>query len=155
MTFQLTSPAFANGTTIPKKHTCSGEDLSPPLEWPEPPEGTRSFALLCDDPDAPGGTFHHWAAFDIPSDWRRLPEGLAPAELQISGLRQAVNDFGRSGYAGPCPPKGHGIHHYHFRLLALDVERLEVSGRTTCARIAERARGHLVGSAELIGLFQR
>jgi|SRR6185312_6961355 len=155
MTFQLTSPAFQNRSTVPARYTCSGEDLSPPFEWTEPPAGTQSFALVCEDPDAPGGTFHHWAAFDIPGDWRTLPEGLAPADQQVSGLRQATNDFGRSGYGGPCPPRGHGVHHYHFRLLALGVPRLDVAGRTTCARVAALARGHALGSAELIGLFQR
>jgi Raf kinase inhibitor-like YbhB/YbcL family protein len=155
MTFRLTSPAFDNNAEIPKRHTCSGEELSPPLEWSGAPEGTRSFALVCEDPDAPGGTFHHWAVFDIPADWTQLPEGLAPAETQVSGLRQAMNDFGKSGYGGPCPPKGHGIHHYHFRLLALGVDRLDLTGRASCPKVAERARAHLVGSAELVGLFQR
>jgi phosphatidylethanolamine-binding protein (PEBP) family uncharacterized protein len=89
MAFRLTSPAFDNATAIPQRHTCSDEDLSPPLEWDEPPPGTRSLAFLCDDPDAPGGTFGHWAIFDIPPERRRLTEGLRPvATAELVGLFQ-------------------------------------------------------------------
>ena len=155
MAFQLTSPAFDTNATIPRRHTCTGEDLSPPFEWDEPPPGTRSFALLCHDPDAPGGSFRHWAVFDIPPDWRRLPEGLRPVAAPAEGLRQAVNDFGRVGYAGPCPPRGHGTHHYHFRLIALDVERLPIDREPSCRAVDEAGRRNVLGATELVGLFQR
>jgi Raf kinase inhibitor-like YbhB/YbcL family protein len=152
MAFRLASPAFQDDTAIPRQHTCSGADRSPPLQWEDPPPGTRSFALLCQDPDAPSGTFHHWAIFDIPADGRGLPEGVSPT---AEGLQQAVNDFGRGGYAGPCPPRGHGVHHYHFRLHALDVGRLELGPRPTCPAVEAAARRHTLGTAELVGLFQR
>jgi Raf kinase inhibitor-like YbhB/YbcL family protein len=154
MAFRLTSPAVDNGAAIPQRYTCSGEDRSPPLEWDEPPPGTRSFALLCDDPDAPSGTFRHWAIFDIPPERRRLTEGLRPVAA-VEGMRQAINDFGRPGYAGPCPPRGHGIHHYHFRLLALDVDRLPVDPQARCSSVDAAARGRVLAAAELVGLFER
>jgi len=154
MAFRLTSPAFHDGAAIPPRHACTGEDLSPPLEWNEPPPGTRSLALFCDDPDAPGGTFRHWAIYDMPPEQRRLAEGLRPAAA-TDDMRQAVNDFGRPGYAGPCPPRGHGTHHYHFRLLALDVERLPVDPQARCSTVDAAARGHVLAAAELVGLFQR
>lgn len=154
MTFRLTSPAFDDGAAIPRRHGCEGEDLSPPLEWDAPPAGTRSLALLCEDPDAPGGTFRHWAVFDIPADQRLLAEGVRPV-ASVDGMRQAINDFGRPGYAGPCPPRGHGIHHYHFRLLALGTDRLAVGPQPRCDQIDHAARAHILASAELVGLFQR
>jgi Raf kinase inhibitor-like YbhB/YbcL family protein len=126
MAFKLMSPAFDNGRLIPSRHSCSGEDVSPPFEWHDAPKGTQSLALICDDVDAPGGVFHHWAVCDIPATWERLAEALPRAEAAPGGLRQAVNDFRRAGYAGPCPPKGHGIHHYHFRMIALDVKHLDI-----------------------------
>ncbi len=154
MAFRMTSPAFDNGAAIPRRHSCVGEDLSPPLEWDEPPPGTRSFALLCDDPDAPGGTFRHWAIFDVPPERRRLAEGLRPVSA-VDGMPQAINDFGRPGYAGPCPPRGHNIHHYHFRLMALDVDRLSVQPDARCSAVAAAAEGHVLAAVELVGLFQR
>jgi Raf kinase inhibitor-like YbhB/YbcL family protein len=154
MAFRLTSSAFDHNAAIPRRYTCTGEDLSPAFEWDDPPPGARSFALLCDDPDAPGGTFHHWAVFDIPPDLRRLAEGLRPMAAPMPGMRQAINDF-RVGYGGPCPPPGHGTHHYHFQLLALDVEQLSVDPRPTCRAIDQAAREHTLGAAELVGLFHR
>jgi Raf kinase inhibitor-like YbhB/YbcL family protein len=154
MAFRLTSPTFEEGAAIPRRHTCSGEDLSPPLEWDEPPPGTRGFAILCEDPDAPGGTFRHWAIFDIPLERRRLAEGLRPVAT-VEGMCQATNDFGRLGYAGPCPPRGHGNHHYHFRLLALDVDRLSVDPQMSCGMVEAEAREHVLAAAELVGLFRR
>lgn len=152
--FQLRSPAFADGAPVPVRHTCEGEDLSPPLVWSEAPAGTRGFALLCDDPDAPAGTWHHWALFDIPATTSRLDEGVPEAEM-AGVMRQAVNDFGRFGYGGPCPPRGHGVHHYHFRLLALAVPSLGLTGRVRCAEVARAARAHVLATAELVGAFRR
>jgi Raf kinase inhibitor-like YbhB/YbcL family protein len=111
---QLGSSAFANDATIPRRFTCDGEDLSPPLDWIGTPAETHSLVLLCDDPDAPAGTWHHWAAYDIATDRAGLAEG-ATLYADRQGFKQAVNDFHRSGYGGPCPPRGHGPHHYHFR----------------------------------------
>ena len=114
---QLSSSVFSNGETIPRRFTCDGEDLSPPFQWREPPKGTRSFVLLCNDPDAPSGTFHHWALYDIPADRTELAQGF-DRSCEKEGLKRAINDFSRLGYRGPCPPHRHGPHHYHFRLLS-------------------------------------
>ncbi len=149
---RLTSSAFADGAGIPRRFTCDGDDVSPPLAWSEAPAATRSFVLLCDDPDAPGGTWHHWAAYDIPADRTQLAEGAAKPG---SGFQQAINDFQNSGYGGPCPPRRHGIHHYHFRLLALTVERLAVAGDPTCRAVEREARRHALEEATLVGVYER
>ncbi|MHB0950795.1 MAG: YbhB/YbcL family Raf kinase inhibitor-like protein [Allorhizobium sp.] len=155
MDFTLTSPAFNNGAVIPLLYTCSGEDVSPALEWQDAPSGTKSFALTCSDPDAPGGTFYHWAVFDIPGDWRRMAQAIPRQASLPGGLRQAVNDFGRIGYAGPCPPVGHGPHHYYFRLLALDVEHLELGDDPRCREVEPMTRPHCLAVTEIVGLFER
>src|SRR5690242_11774233 len=115
MKIELTSPAFAGGREIPRKHTADGEDVSPPLEWGAPPEKTRGFALICEDPDAPRGTFTHWVIFNVPGDARGLPGGITPEPALGDGMLQGVNDFGRAGYGGPSPPPGKP-HRYFFRL---------------------------------------
>lgn len=125
---RLVSSAFADGAAIPRRFTCDGENLSPPLPWSNAPKATRSFVMLCDDPDAPGGTWHHWAAYDIPSSLTELADNAA----QNAKTRQAVNDFRNAGYGGPCPPHGHGPHHYHFRLLALSTDRLRAQPNASC-----------------------
>ncbi len=151
---RLTSSAFADGATIPRRFTCDGENLSPPLAWTDPPRSTASFVLLCDDPDAPGGTWHHWAAYDIPADRMQLPEGAAqPAGA--AGFKQAINDFRKPGYGGPCPPPRHGPHHYHFRLLALSVGRLAVADGATCRAVEREARKHVLAEATLVGVYER
>ena len=142
--FTLTSEAFADGQPIPTIFTCDGADRPPPLEWDEPPEGTRSFALIVDDPDAPSGTFRHWGGYDIPAG-ARSPGGDFP---------QATNDFGKPGYGGPCPPKGHGPHHYRFKLLALDVDRLNLTNPKV-AQVEAEAEKHLLGRAQLTGTYER
>jgi hypothetical protein len=154
MAFQLTSTAFNGGERIPKRYTCDGENRSPPLAWTGAPSAARSFALLCDDPDAPAGTWHHWALFDIPATMTELDEGL-PQEANVQALRQAFNDFVEIGYGGPCPPRGHGVHHYRFRLLALDVDRLSVKERVTCKEVEKAARSHVIATAELVGTYSR
>lgn len=153
MTLVLRSPVFEDGDRIPNLYTCLGRNLSPPLEWDGVPEEVMSFALTCEDPDAPKGTFQHWAVFDIPAYVRDLPEGFGNAEHE--GIRQAVNDFGKTGWGGPCPPPGHGEHRYRFRLFALNVETLPVGDAPRCAAIAEIAGHHIVAEAELTGLFSR
>jgi hypothetical protein len=149
---QLTSSALSPGESIPRRYTCDGDDVSPPFQWDEPPAGTRSFALLCDDPDAPAGTWHHWAAYDIPPDWSALAEG---ASRDAPELKQAINDFRRPGYGGPCPPHGHGPHRYHFRLLALSVDRLPLRKGAACRDVERAARKHLLAEAVLVGMYQR
>jgi hypothetical protein len=144
----LISDAFANGGAIPAYHTCDGSNQSPPISWGEPPQGTKSFALVIDDPDAPSGTFRHWGAFDIPASTRRLGAG------QQAGT-QAVNDFGNRGYGGPCPPKGHGPHHYHFKLFALDVDRLNVGNYPKVVDVENEAAKHAIAQGELIGTYER
>lgn len=150
---QLTSSAFQDGDPIPRRFTGDGDNISPPLSWTAPPKGTKSFVLLCEDPDAPGGTWHHWAIFDIPGDRRRLAESFPRRDLE--GLHQAQNDFHRAGYDGPCPPRGHGAHHYHFRLIALSVDHLELRGRPSCADVAAAVDGHTLAVAELTGTYVR
>ena len=145
---ELTSDAFQDGQAIPQQYSCDGADQSPPLRWGEPPQGTKSFALVVDDPDAPGGTFRHWGAFDIPAEALSLSAG------QAAGA-QAVNDFGNTGYGGPCPPKGHGVHHYHFKLFALGVDKLGLGADAKVADVEKAARRHAIGQAELIGTYER
>ncbi len=115
------------------------------------PADTQSFVLLCDDPDAPAGTWHHWAVYDIPPATTEL--GLDAASN--GGLKQAVNDFRETGYGGPCPPRGHGIHHYHFRLLALSTAHLRAHGNASCKEIEREARKHAIAEATLVGVYQR
>lgn len=146
--FSLSSPAFRNGEAIPVQFTCDGADQSPPLNWSEPPQGTRSLTLIVDDPDAPGGTFRHWAAYDIPANARSLAAGHS-----LGGA--GVNDFGKPGYGGPCPPKGGGPHHYRFKLFALNVDRLEVARSSKVEQVERQARAHVIGSATLIGVYAR
>ncbi|MGZ3321813.1 MAG: YbhB/YbcL family Raf kinase inhibitor-like protein [Xanthobacteraceae bacterium] len=149
---RLRSSAFPDGTTIPRRFTCDGTDLSPPLDWSDAPETTRSFVLLCDDPDAPAGTWRHWAAYDIPADRAALVEGAAQ---QGKGFKQAINDFQQPGYGGPCPPRGDGIHRYRFRLLALAVDRLPARREPSCQAVEREANKHLLAEATLIGTYQR
>lgn len=154
MALQLSSSVFAQGERIPTRFTCEGEDISPPLEWSGVPEGTQSFAILCDDPDAPGGTWRHWVLFDLPGDVARLAEAY-PTDERVGAVRQGISDFGRSGYGGPCPPPGHGVHHYHFRLLALSAERLDPGPHPDFSEVDAAARLHLLDEAELIGIYSR
>jgi Raf kinase inhibitor-like YbhB/YbcL family protein len=150
---RLTSPAFRDGQTIPTRFTCDGEDLSPLLQWSDAPAETRSFVLLCDDPDAPAGTWHHWAAYDIPPDRTMLDEGASATGA--AAFKQAINDFRRNGYGGPCPPHGHGPHHYRFQLLALTVDRLSLGKAPHCRDVAREARKHTLAEALLVGVYER
>jgi Raf kinase inhibitor-like YbhB/YbcL family protein len=145
---ELTSDAFKSGQPIPAQYTCDGADQTPVLHWGEPPAGTKSFALVIDDPDAPSGTFRHWGVFDIPASTRSIGGG------QQAGT-QVSNDFGKPGYGGPCPPKEHGPHHYHFKLFALDIDRLDVSAKAKVADVERAAQKHAIGQGELIGTYER
>jgi hypothetical protein len=151
MTLQLTSSAFAADAAIPVRHTCNGQDLSPPLSWSGVPAAAKSLALICEDPDAPGGTFYHWGLYDLPADLGALAEGASMPK----GAKAVHNDFGSIGYRGPCPPKGHGSHHYHFRLFALSSPHLAIAERAGCKQLLAALRPHIVVSAELVGVFAR
>ncbi len=151
--FMLKSSSFADGAPLPTEYSCDGADQSPPLEWSAPPAGTKSFAVIVDDPDAPSGTFGHWAAFNIPAMARDLAAG---AGNQSEGMMaQGQNDFGRSGYGGACPPQGHGPHRYRFKLFALNVDRLDVPSSARVKDVEARAEQHLVARAELTGTYER
>lgn len=150
---QLSSSAFSNGSAIPRRFTCDGEDLSPPLDWDAAPSTTRSFVLLCDDPDAPGSKWHHWAAYDMDADQTGLAEG-ASHDRSMARFKQAINDFRRAGYGGPCPPPGLG-HHYHFRLLALSVDHLLLGAKPSCREVEREARRHVIAEATFVGNYQR
>jgi Raf kinase inhibitor-like YbhB/YbcL family protein len=150
----LSSPAFSDAQRIPRRFTCDGEDVSVPLRWSDAPADTRSLVLLCDDPDAPAGVWHHWAVYDIPPDWTELAEGIGRPGAK-AGLKQATNDFGRSGYGGPCPPQRHGPHHYRFHLLALAIDRLPVRASPSCQEVERQARKHAIAEATLVGLYER
>ncbi len=147
MAFRITSPAFAEGADIPLRHTCDGDNLSPRLTWTDVPEGTRSFALIVDDPDAPGGTFTHWVLYDIPGEARELGQGGA---IGKSGR----NSFGRSGYGGPCPPHGDPPHRYRFTLHALDVPSVAVRTGTR-EEVGAAMERHVLGTAQLVGRYRR
>jgi len=153
MAFDLTTAAFREGEAIPKKHTCDGADASPPLAWTEPPAGTKSLALVCDDPDAPAGTWVHWVLWDISPGARSLPEGVPSSAKLEDGTRQGTNDFGKTGYGGPCPPRG-GPHRYFFRLYALDA-MLGLAPSATRAALDKAMQGHTVAKTELMGRYAR
>jgi Raf kinase inhibitor-like YbhB/YbcL family protein len=150
---KLTSPAFADGQPIPGKHTCDGADVSPPLRWSDAPPGTRSFALICDDPDAPVGTWVHWVIYNLAPTTAELPEKVAPTEQLPGGAKQGLNDFRRVGYGGPCPPPGRP-HRYFLKLYALDTE-LALRPRATKADLVRAMGGHILAEAQLMGTYQR
>jgi Raf kinase inhibitor-like YbhB/YbcL family protein len=153
MTITLESTAFEAGETIPTKHTCDGDDVSPPLSWGEVPEGSESIALICDDPDAPRGTWVHWVVFGLPPDTRQLPEGIPADPALQDGAVHGTNDFGRSGYGGPCPPAG-PAHRYYFRLYALDSE-LQLDPGASKQDLVAAMEGHILGEGELMGRYGR
>jgi Raf kinase inhibitor-like YbhB/YbcL family protein len=150
---QLSSSAFSGGSAIPRRFTCDGDDLSPPFDWEATPPTARSFVLLCDDPDAPAGKWHHWAVYDIDADQTGLAEG-ASRDGGAARFKQAINDFHPLGYGGPCPP-GHGPHRYHFRLLALSVDHLSLGAKPSCREVEREARRHVIAEATLVGIYQR
>jgi Raf kinase inhibitor-like YbhB/YbcL family protein len=153
MSFELTSGAFSEGDDIPRQYTCDGEDLSPPLAWGDPPEGTVSLALICDDPDAPGGNWSHWVLWGLGLEVRELAEGLSPEAQLESGVRQGNNDFRRSGYGGPCPPRGKP-HRYFFRLFALDTQ-IDLAPGADRMKLREMIDGHILAEAQLMGRYGR
>ena len=154
MSLSISSPAFTANQRIPGQFSREGGNLSPPLEWRDPPLGTQSFALIVEDPDAPRGTFRHWAAYDIPADSRRLAEGAGSRD-QGTAMQMGTNDFGNTQYDGPQPPPGHGTHHYHFRLFALDVPALEVPENCAAEDVMAAAQDHALEETETVGTFER
>jgi Raf kinase inhibitor-like YbhB/YbcL family protein len=152
MAFELTSSAFAQGETIPVKYTCDGDDVSPPLEWGDPPEGTQGFALIGDDPDAPVGTWDHWILYNLPPEGRSLPEAVPPDVELSDGSRHGQNSWRRLGYGGPCPPSG--IHRYFFKLYALDTT-LDLAPNANKKQLLQAMEGHILGQAELMGVYSR
>ena len=153
MSFTLHSADFANGAEIPKQFTCSGEDRSPALEWKDAPAGTKSFALIADDPDAPAGTWVHWVIYNIPATATGLSGGVQKKDKLADGTLQGRNDFGKSGYNGPCPPPGKP-HRYFFKLYALD-EVLNVGTGLSKAGLERAMDKHTLGHAEWMGTFRR
>jgi Raf kinase inhibitor-like YbhB/YbcL family protein len=145
---QLTSDAFQNGQPIPTEFTCDAANDTPTIKWGEAPAGTRSFALVIDDPDAPGGTFRHWGVFDIPRSARSIGGG------QRIGT-EVKNDKGTMGYTGPCPPKGNGVHHYHFKLFALDTDKLGVAPDAKVVDVENAASQHAIAQGEIVGTYER
>jgi Raf kinase inhibitor-like YbhB/YbcL family protein len=154
MAFGVSSPAFRNGEAIPGKYSRDGANVSPPLEWRDAPPETKSYVILVEDPDAPRGTFRHWAGYNIPANTRQLAEGAGSAS-SAEGLEHGVNDFGNAQYDGPQPPPGHGTHHYHFRIGALNVPRLDLPRQAKAREVWEAARPHIVAEAEIVGTFER
>lgn len=153
MTIRVESPAFGTDAPIPGKYTCDGEDVSPPLRWEAAPPETESFALICDDPDAPGRTWVHWVAYDIPAGTTGLDEGVATDEVTDGGWRQGRNDFKRVGYGGPCPPMGRP-HRYYFKLYALDAQ-LDLPSGATKEKLLEAMKGHILDEGQLMGTYAR
>jgi|ERR1051326_7615432 Raf kinase inhibitor-like YbhB/YbcL family protein len=153
---KLTSAGFAHNQPIPKKYSSEANDLAPPLQWEGAPVEAKSFALTCDDPDAPVGTFAHWVLYGIPASITALPEALPKTETvpTLGGAKQGINDFGRIGWGGPCPPRGHGVHHYHFKLYALETE-LNLPPKATKRKLEEAMKGHILVQAELVGTYER
>ncbi len=152
MTFELTSFAFRTGERIPSKYTCDGADVSPLLQWSIAPPGTESIALICDDPDAPVGTWDHWVIYSLPVSTTGLREAVAPDAERPDGSKQGKNSWGRLGYGGPCPPSG--THRYFFKLYALDA-MLELPAGATSKQLVAAMEGHIVAKAELMGLYSR
>ena len=148
----LESAAFGNGAAIPSAYTCDGADRSPPLTWRGVPSGTRSLALICDDPDAPAGIWVHWVVYGMPAALNGLPEGVPMADTVEGGGRQGTNDFGNIGYNGPCPPGG--THRYSFRLYALD-RLVEPGAGKKKSDIEKAMKGHVLAQGELIGTYSR
>lgn len=153
MAFELTSSAFKEGERIPDRHTCEGEDVSPPLHWSVPPASTKSFALIADDPDAPGGPWVHWVIYNLSLDLRGLPEGIPAKDHWLDGALQGLTDFKRVGYGGPCPPPGKP-HRYYFKLYALDAI-LNLKPRASKSQVLEACKGHVLAEAQLMGRFGR
>jgi len=149
---EIKSTSFHEGGMIPKVYTCDDINISPSLEWSSAPDGAKSFTLICDDPDAPSGTFVHWVYYDIPANITMLPEGVKPDRNPAAGGTQGRNDFRKIGYGGPCPPGG--THRYFFKLYALD-KVLDLEPGATKQQVMEAMRGHILSESEFMGKYSR
>jgi Raf kinase inhibitor-like YbhB/YbcL family protein len=153
MSIQVTSSAFKEGGSIPSKYTCDGQNVSPPLAWNTIPDGTKSIALIVDDPDAPRGDWVHWVVYDLPPSLRELPENVRASESILgNGGRQGTNDFGKIGYGGPSPPSG--THRYFFKVYALDAD-LRMNPGATKAQLLKAMEGHILAQGQLMGRYSR
>ena len=153
MSFSITSPAFTHGAALPRTHTADGRDISPSLRWDDPPPGTQSFALICDDPDAPAGTWAHWVIWNVPAAARALTEAVQHIKTLADGSSQGKNDFGRIGYGGPSPPAGQ-THRYFFRLYALR-EKLSLAPGASRGELERAMQGRVLAAAEIVGTYRR
>ena len=152
MNINIASPAFKDGAMIPKKYTCDGENISPPLKWDSIPAGTKSIALICEDPDAPAGLWVHWVIFNLPAECRELVENIPDDETLNDGSRQGITDFQTTGYGGPCPPWG--THRYMFKIYALDT-MLDVVHLVDRETLLSLMKGHILAEGLLTGKYQR
>lgn len=152
MRIKVESAAFKEGEVIPRKYTCDGADISPPLSWSGIPEGTKSIALISDDPDAPMGTWVHWVVYDLPPNATGLPEKVPSERTLSNGAKQGMTDFRRIGYGGPCPPGG--VHRYFFKVYALDTV-LNLDPGATKKLLLKAMEGHVLGEGELVGKYKR
>jgi Raf kinase inhibitor-like YbhB/YbcL family protein len=152
MGFKLTSTSFKEGQPIPRQHTCDGVNVSPALEWSGAPQGAKTFAIICDDPDAPSGTWVHWVLYNLPADRIGLVENVPTTEKVPGDGLQGTNDFRKIGYGGPCPPSG--THHYFFKLYALDAE-LPLKPGATKAEVLKAMEGHTLAQTQLMGTYKR
>ena len=148
----LSSAGFQNEAAIPRRFSCQGDNISPALSWTDIPQGTQSFALVCEDPDAPGGTFIHWVIWNIPATEKGLAEHIPTSDSLPNGVRQGINSGKKIGYMGPCPPAGNA-HRYYFRLYALDT-KLDLSGEVTRDKLISAVHDHVLGEGEIMGTYQ-
>jgi len=149
---EIRSSEFKEGSSIPSKYTCDNIDVSPPLEWSQVSAGVKTFALICDDPDAPGATWVHWVIFNIPGSLRELKENIQATETLQNGAKQGKNDFGKIGYGGPCPPGG--THRYYFKLYALDRD-LDSKPGITKKDLLKSIEGHILDEVHLMGRYRK
>lgn len=150
---QIKSAAFEENGLIPKKYTCDGQNVSPPLTWTKPPTGAKSVAIICDDPDAPVGTWVHWVIYGISPQATALPENVPPQKEVLRGAKQGINDFRKIGYGGPCPPKG-PAHRYFFKIYSLDIE-LNLPAGASKKDVEKAMQGHILAEGQLIGKYGR
>lgn len=153
MAIKVTSTAFQEGTTMPTKYTGDGNDVSPPLAWSGIPDGAKSIALICDDPDAPVGTWVHWVLYNLPPNTAELAENVPRQDTLPNGARQGRNDFGKIGYGGPAPPPG-PAHRYYFKIYALDAV-LDLKPGDTKTQLVKAMEGHILAQGQLMGKYQR
>lgn len=152
MDLTVTSTAFVDGGMIPAKYTADGQDMSPPLAWEGAPDGTKSIAIICDDPDAPMGTWVHWLLWNIPPEVTGLDEDMPPDPELSDDSRQGTTDFGRTGYGGPAPPSG--VHRYFFKVYALDA-MLDLPAGATRPQLEKAMAGHILAQGQLMGKYTR